>query len=203
MQLSNEIYKGTSSQSILRIGIDQSLSSTGISIVEGGKLIKSYLITNKPPKKKFLQDRYKLYDHLSWKFELMQYIPYISEDVEMAKTGTVMECADMIVDVVCQYAFYNKVEVTLEGISFSSRNTSRLDELSALNYLIRERLISHHIPFRVITPSTNKKVFTGNGCATKDLMAESFLKLNPEFEVLRGYVKLDDIADSFALATYK
>lgn len=182
---------------MLSIGIDQSLSSTGISIVRDGQLLKSYLVSNKPPKKKFST----IEDTVGDWFEVIQYDYTVSGD-EIIKTRNVINCADAIMEIVKKYTPLYPVSVTLEGIAFSSRNTSRLDELSALNYLIRERLLQRDIPFRVITPSANKKAFTGNGCATKELMTESFLKLNPEFEALRGYVKLDDIADSFALATY-
>lgn len=182
---------------MLSIGIDQSLSSTGISIVRDGQLLKSYLVSNKPPKKKFST----IEDTVGDWFKVIQYDYTVSGD-EIIKTRNVINCAETIIHIIEKF-FESSVKVTLEGIAFSSRNTSRLDELSALNYLIRERLLQRDIPFRVITPSANKKVFTGNGCATKELMTESFLKLNPEFEALRGYVKLDDIADSFALATYK
>lgn len=185
---------------MISIGIDQSLSSTGISIVEDGKLIKAYLVVNKPPKKKFTNS--DILDKMEGKFELQQYTYYPDEGDEYIKTSNVICCAEWITRIVTDWAFFDEVTVTLEGIAFSSRNTSRLDELSALNYLIRERLLSHNIPFRVITPSANKKAFTGNGCADKALMTESFLKLNPLFDNLKGYVKLDDIADSFALATY-
>ena len=183
------------------IGIDPSFSSTGISIVCDNKLLKSYIVTHCRPKVKYN----KISSRFTSIFEYVHYeymVPGI--DAELIKTQNVIEATKAIISIILLYKSqgYN-IEVYMEGVAFSSRRTQSLVELGALNYNIRINLIKHDIPFHIITPSANKKAFTGNGAADKELMIKTFLMLNPSYRPLVGYIKMDDIADAFALATYR
>ena len=183
----------------LVIGIDPSFSSTGISIVCDNKLLKSYIVTHCRPKVKFN----KVSSHFTSIFEYVHY-EYMVPDNELIKTQNIIEATKAIISIILLYKMQNyKIEVYMEGVAFSSRRTQSLVELGALNYNIRINLIKLGIPFHIITPSANKKTFTGNGAADKELMIKTFLMLNPSYRSLAGYIKMDDIADAFALATYK
>ena len=192
----------------LRIGIDPSFSSTGISIVKDNTLLKSYIVTHCKPKVKFnkVSDRFtSIFEYVNYCYSTLSDFP--ETDPEILKTQNIIEATKAIISIILlykiQYAPQNyKIEVYMEGVAFSSRRTQSLVELGALNYNIRINLIKLGIPFHIITPSANKKSFTGNGVADKELMIKTFLMLNPSYQPLVGYIKMDDIADAFALATF-
>ena len=184
----------------LIIGIDPSFSSTGISVVKDGSLLKSYIVTHNRPKVKYT----KIAEQYNNIFEYVNYeymVPGIDQEVELLKTQNVIEATKAIISIILLYKNQYEIEVYMEGVAFSSRRTQSLVELGALNYNIRINLLKHHIPFHIITPSANKKAFTGNGAADKELMIKTFLMLNPKYRSLVGYIKMDDIADAYALAT--
>ena len=183
----------------LIIGVDPSFSSTAIVVIENNKLIKSYIVTHNKPKVKYT----KIAERYNNIFEYVNY-EYMVSDSELIKTQNIIEATKAILSIILLYKNqgYN-IEVYMEGVAFSSRRTQSLVELGALNFNIRINLIKHDIPFHIITPSANKKAFTGNGAADKELMIKTFLMLNPSYRHLVGYIKMDDIADAFALATYK
>lgn len=188
----------------LIIGIDPSFSSTGISIVKDGSLLKSYIVTHNKPKVKYtkVSDRFtSIFEYVHYEYLTPSILP--DGDPEHLKTQNVIEATKAIISIILLYKKQNyEIEVYMEGVAFSSRRTQSLVELGALNYNIRINLIKLGIPFHIITPSANKKAFTGNGAADKELMIKTFLMLNPSYRSLVGYIKMDDIADSFALASY-
>ena len=186
----------------LIIGIDPSFSSTGISVVKDGSLLKSYIVTHNRPKVKYtkIAERYNnIFEYVNYCYSTLSDFP--EGDPELLKTQNVIEATKAIISIILLYKNQYEIEVYMEGVAFSSRRTQSLVELGALNYNIRINLLKHHIPFHIITPSANKKAFTGNGAADKELMIKTFLMLNPKYRSLVGYIKMDDIADAFALAT--
>lgn len=187
----------------LIIGVDPSFSSTGISIVKDGSLLKSYIVTHSKPKVKYtkIAERYNnIFEYVNYEYM----VPGADQEAELLKTQNVIEATKAIISIILLYKNQGyEIEVYMEGVAFSSRRTQSLVELGALNYNIRINLIKLGIPFHIITPSANKKAFTGNGAADKELMIKTFLMLNPKYRSLVGYIKMDDIADAYALATYK
>ena len=184
----------------LIIGVDPSFSSTGISVVKDGSLLKSYIVTHNRPKVKYtkIAEQYNnIFEYVNYEYMVLG----IDQEVELLKTQNVIEATKAIISIILLYKNQYEIEVYMEGVAFSSRRTQSLVELGALNYNIRINLLKHHIPFHIITPSANKKAFTGNGAADKELMIKTFLMLNPKYRSLVGYIKLDDIADAYALAT--
>ena len=186
----------------LIIGIDPSFSSTGIVVVKDGSLLKSYIVTHCRPKVKYtkIAERYNnIFEYVNYCYSTLSDFP--EGDPELLKTQNVIEATKAIISIILLYKNQYEIEVYMEGVAFSSRRTQSLVELGALNYNIRINLLKHHIPFHIITPSANKKAFTGNGAADKELMIKTFLMLNPSYRPLVGYIKMDDIADAYALAT--
>ena len=186
----------------LIIGIDPSFSSTGIVVVKDGSLLKSYIVTHNRPKVKYtkIAEQYNnIFEYVNYCYSTLSDFP--EGDPELLKTQNVIEATKAIISIILLYKNQYEIEVYMEGVAFSSRRTQSLVELGALNYNIRINLLKHHIPFHIITPSANKKAFTGNGAADKELMIKTFLMLNPKYRSLVGYIKMDDIADAYALAT--
>ena len=187
------------------IGIDPSFSSTAIVVVKDGSLIKSYIVTHNKPKVKYtkIAERYNnIFEYVNYCYSTLSNFP--EGDAELLKTQNIIEATKAIISIILLYKKQNyEIEVYMEGVAFSSRRTQSLVELGALNFNIRINLIKHDIPFHIITPSANKKAFTGNGVADKKLMIKTFLMLTPSYHPLVGYIKMDDIADAFAVATYR
>ena len=186
----------------LIIGVDPSFSSTGIVVVKDGSLLKSYIVTHNRPKVKYtkIAEQYNnIFEYVNYCYSTLSDFP--EGDPELLKTQNVIEATKAIISIILLYKNQYEIEVYMEGVAFSSRRTQSLVELGALNYNIRINLLKHHIPFHIITPSANKKTFTGNGAADKELMIKTFLMLNPKYRSLVGYIKMDDIADAYALAT--
>ena len=186
----------------LIIGVDPSFSSTGISVVKDESLLKSYIVTHNRPKVKYtkIAEQYNnIFEYVNYCYSTLSDFP--EGDPELLKTQNVIEATKAIISIILLYKNQYEIEVYMEGVAFSSRRTQSLVELGALNYNIRINLLKHHIPFHIITPSANKKAFTGNGAADKELMIKTFLMLNPSYRPLVGYIKMDDIADAYALAT--
>lgn len=192
----------------LIIGVDPSFSSTAIVVIENNKLLKSYIVTHKKPKVKYtkIAERYNnVFEYVNYCYSTLSDFPggdNAVPDQELLKTQNVIEATKAIISIILLYKNQGyEIEVYMEGVAFSSRRTQSLVELGALNYNIRINLIKLGIPFHIITPSANKKAFTGNGAADKELMVKTFLMLNPSYRPLVGYIKMDDIADAYALAT--
>lgn len=159
-------------------------------------------MTHNRPKVKYtkIAERYNnIFEYVNYCYSTLSDFP--EGDPELLKTQNVIEATKAIISIILLYKNQYEIEVYMEGVAFSSRRTQSLVELGALNYNIRINLLKHHIPFHIITPSANKKAFTGNGAADKELMIKTFLMLNPSYRPLVGYIKMDDIADAYALAT--
>lgn len=192
---------------MIRIGIDQSLSFTGVTVLDDNKnLIKQYGITHKKHTKwdKELDKNPKLGDNIEiWDYQYKEKPGNASTfEIEQIKFHNIYELSNVIGGIIYKYTKDNDVTVYMEGISFGSRQTTAIAELSALNYFIRERSYNLGCEVVVIPPSKVKKYFTGNGVADKELMMETYFRLEPWARELSQYLKMDDIADSYAMACF-
>ena len=82
----------------------------------------------------------------------------------------------------------------IEGIAFGIRKTTSLSQLSALNYMVREKCYFNKIPFIIVAPTTLKKFITGKGNIKKDvILLEIFKRYDVEFYD-------DNLGDAYGLA---
>ena len=190
----------------ITIGIDQSIRFTGITVVYNDTSdLAFYGITNKIPSK------WKKVSKADFpcRVEIREYTsiqkPDDYSEAEVVKFNNIYNIVTEIGKIFDELLedSETEIEVRMEGISFSSRNTSSLAELSALNYLIREACYKRKIKFIILPPTKVKKFATGNGQADKELMTESFFVLNPSMREVSKYIKIDDIADSYFMAMYE
>ena len=183
---------------MIYIGIDQSLSFTGVTTISPNET-RFYGITHKTHTK---------WDKLKTRPKNLKIVDYVFED----KTDDNIENERIkyrnIKSLLCEIERIFKefdgdeVEVRMEGISFGSRQTTAIAELAALNFMIRDLCDKYKFKFTILPPTTVKKFATGNGQADKELMLESFFQLNGDLREYQKVIKLDDIADSFFMATY-
>lgn len=134
------------------IGIDTSLSSTGLYIIlkDGTEFYYNYRNTNK------LTKWHKTLDYVTYKdYENIKADNY--SDTEVAKIIQYNKITNMIVHDILQHCVPEETVIVTEGYSFSSSNTSSLIDLICYATLLRNKLISMSFNnFIIKAPSTLK-----------------------------------------------
>ena len=196
---------------ILYVGIDPSINSTGITIARYENNveveIKFYIIKNGKLTKResAANDSIDNFEYIIYnKIDLTQF----KDDnhvFEYYKTKNMVEVVNTIYDLILNEAkkYISAVNVVIEGISYgSSIRTKSVFDLAGLNYMIRYKLITsdiQHLNLSIATPSNIKKYATGKGNANKESIMTIFKYIFPE---MQNIPKLDDIADSYFMAMF-
>lgn len=198
-------------ESILYVGIDPSINSTGITIARYENNveveIKFYIIKNGKLTKResVANDSIDNFEYIIYnKIDLTQF----KDDnhvFEYYKTKNMVEVVNTIYDLILNEVkkYTSAVNVVIEGISYgSSIRTKSIFDLAGLNYMIRYKLITsdiQHLNLSIATPSNIKKYATGKGNANKESIMTIFKYIFPE---MQNIPKLDDIADSYFMAMF-
>ncbi len=160
---------------IISIGLDLSLTHSGYAVIKesnlaecGGNVLCSGVIKSKPSGDKPIDELERI---ISIREEIIKKLDLSS----IHKPGI-------------------KLIALIEGLAFMAHNTTALVQLSALNYFMRERLMSMGIPFIIVAPTTLKKFITGSGKGDKDKMMMEVYK-NYGFEATDN-----NECDGYALA---
>ena len=196
---------------ILYVGIDPSINSTGITIARYENNveveIKFYIIKNGKLTKResAANDAIDNFEYIIYnKIDLTQF----KDDnhvFEYYKTKNMVEVVNTIYDLILNEVkkYSAIVNVVIEGISYgSSIRTKSIFDLAGLNYMIRYKLITgdiQHLNLSIATPSNIKKYATGKGNANKESIMTIFKYIFPE---MQNIPKLDDIADSYFMAMF-
>lgn len=196
---------------ILYVGIDPSINSTGITIARYENNveveIKFYIIKNGKLTKResAANDSIDNFEYIIYnKIDLTQF----KDDnhvFEYYKTKNMVEVVNTIYDLILNEVkkYTSTVNVVIEGISYgSSIRTKSVFDLAGLNYMIRYKLITsdiQHLNLSIATPSNIKKYATGKGNANKESIMTIFKYIFPE---MQNIPKLDDIADSYFMAMF-
>lgn len=196
------------------VGIDPSINSTGVCILEtddNNKHVncKFYIIKgNKLTKKESKAEddnikmfQYVLYDKLDTSIKNIE--DY--KTLEWNKTQNMINVCKCIKNIVFKYtANHNdvlNVYICQEGISYGSIiKTKSIFDLAGLNYLLRSTFINSNICnyFVIAAPSEIKKFATGKGNASKEMMVSMFSYIFPDLQL----PKIDDICDAYFMANY-
>ena len=198
-------------ETILYVGIDPSINSTGITIARYENdvevEIKFYIIKNGKLTKResAANDSIDNFEYIIYnKIDLTQF----KDDnhvFEYYKTKNMVEVVNTIYDLILNEVkkYTSAVNVVIEGISYgSSIRTKSIFDLAGLNYMIRYKLITgdiQHLNLSIATPSNIKKYATGKGNANKESIMTIFKYIFPE---MQNIPKLDDIADSYFMAMF-
>lgn len=124
----------------LVVGIDPSLTSTGLVVINKGIVTEQHAIVSKPSKEKTPKAETE---------RLMTIRDSITRSVVTARKPSV---------------------VLIEGLAFMARNTTALVQLAGLNYFIRETLVRGMIPFVIVSPTSLKKFASGKGNVDKNVV---------------------------------
>ena len=174
---------------MIKIGIDQSINSTSVCVLEEGKKPVYYIITPKLTKKQSAanHDRicYIIYDKID--SNLNHNIRCISEKISQIIANKLSKTKD--------------VEVRMEDVALMAKGRSIID-LSILNGYIRCSLDKLKVVYKTIPPTQWKKELLGNGAANKEIIIYNWSKLDSDaYNQLTG-CKMDDVADSFFIANF-
>lgn len=188
---------------MITIGIDPSINSTGICVSHNDKNYY-YIIPSKMTKK---MDQFQ-HEYIC----LLPYTKYSTKegeytDKEKFKTTNIYSICYRIKRVIEQVIEAtgedsSHIIVNMEGVSYGSVGSAALVDLAGLNFAIRMTLLQMHISFNIISPTSLKKFAVANGGAEKDVMIDSWKRLDQNIKDVND-IKIDDLADSYFLAQYK
>lgn len=196
------------------VGIDPSINSTGVCILETDDnnkcvnckfyIVKSGKLTKKESKAeddniKIFQ--YVLYDKLDTSIKNIE--DY--KTLELNKTQNMINVCKCVKDIINKHVSNYKgvfnLYICQEGISYGSTiKTKSVFDLAGLNYLLRSTFINSDICnyFVIAAPSEIKKFATGKGNANKEMIVNMFSCIFPNLHL----PKIDDICDAYFMANY-
>ena len=198
----------------MKIGIDFSINSTAVTILydEGGSRMFSFVPNYRPELSAF-----KIHKALAEHITVISYDkasntkdPIVDQAIKLKNADNL---STQIINAISPYVTDENVEIRIEGFSFGSKGNSFID-LVTYNTFLKVKLIQkwgHCIS--VVPPKSLKKIYTGNGNASKCDMIRQYLK-NNETPFAKALIDLgldkegefvlpkpvDDIIDSRALA---
>lgn len=182
---------------MITIGLDLSMTSTGVTIYDTEKrTAQYYIVCNKITQKAQKElDKIDFIDTI-----VLQKITCDKNESssvkEECKTYNIYNIVKQIERIVQNH---KPVLAGIEGVSFGS--TGSVADLAGLNYAVRIMLIDNGLStIKIIPPSQNKKFATGNGSADKSVMLSAWKKIDNRVSHLPDYIKLDDVADSYFLS---
>lgn len=178
------------------IGIDPSITSTGVCVWDKDHNINKYYNIVKNPTKKL--QSYKS-DHIS----ILSYNSPSTKDMssvekEYWKTYDVKKIHDYIATL---FSLFAPDLVLMESIAMSA--TGRIELLAGLNYSMR-LLAIQNTKMCCLTPQMIKKEFVGNGAAGKQEMVDmwKFCDANSSEYIEKFPKNSEDLADAYAIAHY-
>lgn len=177
------------------IGIDPSINSTGICVHFDDDTYIYYIITSKMTRKleKFQHPKVKFRP-----YEKVNYTDLEYSEKETIKSHNFAKLLDQIQWVIDEY---KPSHIVMEGISYGSVSGSSLADLAGLNYIIRLLLIRNGIGFSIVSPTSLKKFVCANGQADKQVIIESWKRMDKNINDIKD-IKIDDLADAFFLSNY-
>lgn len=179
---------------MITIGVDPSINSTGVCVNENGKFTY-YIISSKMTKKmtSFHHDRITLLPYEKGTSGLTDY-----SERESVKTNNIYNIYKNLESIIDKH---HPDKIQMEGVSYGSTGSAALVDLSGLNFVLRLLFINKGVEYKIVSPTQNKKFATGNGQAEKDVMIDSWMRLDPEMKDVD--IKVDDLADAYFLSCYQ
>jgi hypothetical protein len=198
----------------MRIGIDFSINSTAVTLlyVNGNSRLFSFVPNYRPELSAF-----KIHKALSEHITVISYDkagntkdPIVDQAIKLQNADNL---STQIIEAISPHIEGESIEIRIEGFSFGSKGNSFID-LVTYNTFLKVKMIQNwgHC-ISVVPPKSLKKIYTGNGNATKCDMIRQFLKEN-ESPFAKALIDLglnkeeefvlpkpvDDVIDSYALA---
>ena len=176
------------------IGIDPSINSTGMCVRKNDTYIY-YIISSKLTKKmeNFHHNLVKIFKYDKDDTKGMDY-----SSKEITKTNNYLRLLNKIQYIIDEH---KPTRIVMEGISYGSVSGSSLVDLAGINFLIRSLCIKCGIPVEIVSPTSLKKFVCANGQADKDVIIDSWKRMDKNINDIKD-IKIDDLADAFFLSNY-
>lgn len=175
------------------MGIDPSLNSTGVCIWNGVRNVY-YLLAAHTTKKMA---------EISSQIENITIVNIPKEHLEGSGTQQAISQTKNITAIVRELLglldMHKPNRVVIEAPAFGA--SGRVADLAGLNHIIRYECYRRGIDFYPLPPTAVKMQTVGNGQATKEMMVDTWLMIEPAAAPLRS-CKCDDLADAWALCHY-
>lgn len=181
---------------MITIGIDPSINCTGVCVHESDTNSHIYyMIVGKTTKKmsSFQHDYVRILNYEKQDTSKGEY-----QDKEYNKSHNIHRICSLIETIL---DLFHPEFVQMEGVSYGSLGSAALVDLAGLNFAIRMTLLRKGIRFNVLAPTSVKKFAVGNGGAEKDVLIESWKRLDRNISDITD-IKVDDLADSYFIAHY-
>ena len=178
-----------------RIGLDLSINSTGICINKDNKYTY-YIISSKLTKKQ-REFTHKRVHIIEYNKEVIDKNDSY-EIKEYKKTINIYNVCKCIQDIIKKH---KDSHCYIEGISYGSVSGSSLVDLAGINFLIRSICIKSGTPITIVSPTSLKKFVCANGQADKDVIIDSWKKMDKNISDIKD-IKIDDLADAYFLSNY-
>lgn len=175
------------------LGVDPSIRSTGLCLIENDKMPEYAIICSHPTKRM-----------LSLQLPYLRVLKYDPDEIPIGASSITKECVKMdnIMKIIGNYTGlldeWRPDVVHIESIAMSA--CGRIDALSMLNGIMRYEALKRGIPVRAIPPTSVKLQYSGNGAARKEQMIMCWEACDNRFSGVK--VKIDDIADAHAIASF-
>jgi len=158
------------------LGIDQSISNTGLTLL---KKINDY--------------EYKIIESRA-----------VSTPTSLETEDRILRIKQSVYEMISDID-KNNLFISIEGLAYAPGNTNNRAMLFGLFFVLVTSFLENEIKYKIIPPTTLKKIFTGSGKAKKPEMLENTHEIEQiTLSELTGIKikakKFEDIIDSFALA---
>ena len=198
--------------SVIRVGLDVSLSSTGMAIIEGKNIVLIFKPQNKKQQRIHWQQELNGYRFSIRPFQCLKIMapskPGISKkQKKKIQSQKISHVVDAILSELQRYD-QKTTTVFIEDYAYGMTNSSSLSVLHELGGALKYVLLQQKFQFEGVSPSSAKKQFAGNGRASKHdmLVALQTHFALPLFAVFGKTPApnvpnpIQDIVDAFALA---
>jgi len=160
------------------VGIDFSINSTAMAIKLGRKSLLFSFVPNYVKGK----SAFKIHEHFGNSLSIRGYEKLPNSKDASEEQSNKLKNADAlsteIIDIFKCLGIEQIDEIRIEGFSYMSKGNSFID-LIMFNTFLKVKLIQKfgHV-IKVVPPKTLKKLYTGNGNATKCDMLRKYLEIN-------------------------
>lgn len=189
----------------LKIGLDVSVDSCGMTITFGELVIGFLFVSNMPP----ADDACPEINYVEYRKQYSKNSYTAKERTKMWTRRTLANKVEDAVNQVIEYIYPAQpkfVQIVVEGAAYGyqQHSSNSLIELVTFRAMIEDRIyhmwpLGTHISFDTITPTALKKTATGYGKADKLQMIEAAIA---KLQKITWLGKIDDFADALHLATY-
>jgi len=198
--------------SMVRVGLDMSLNSTGMAIVDGKNIVLLFNPQNQKQCRIYWQRELQGFHFTIRPFQTKPHTKALKPKLskQEKKQIQIQKISSIINNILreLQQYYHSNTRIYIEDYAYGMTNSSSMSVLHELGGALKYMLAKKNIPYEAISPSSAKKRFAGTGRASKLDMYTALQNLFP-IPLWQIFGKspgpklpnpIQDIVDAFALA---